>query len=258
MHGHSEEQLPVGRAAFAKAFCADWISEHSRKILLCCAALPVLAFILFQLLGAFSYSKSDYLEVQKAFGAWSKEENLDHKLFSDLEKLLGRHPGLQEKFGTHIAQRLLVLGDVKKAGIYYSAAQKRSHELISPYYSRFSRNTMTIAQGKFTAALEEAKLLKRDLQKDDAFWEGRNGLMKSGAILYAWNLLRIAALEQQLGSKEGELMAWEELERNAGWMGAPSHPKCYDPEAFALLTRNFTQGDISLPDYIGQRKKELR
>jgi hypothetical protein len=33
--------------------------------------------------------------------------------------------------------------------------------------------------------------------------------------------------------------------------------KTYDPEAYSLLAKNFSQGDVSLLDYIEQRKKEL-
>ncbi|MBI2810774.1 MAG: hypothetical protein HYX67_08110, partial [Candidatus Melainabacteria bacterium] len=101
------------------------------------------------------------------------------------------------------------------------------------------------------------KRLRDDLEKDDVFWDGRDKFVKSGAILYAYNLVRIAALERELGSKDGELKAWEELERNAGWNDRPANLKTYDPEAYALLEQNFTRGDVSLADFIAQRKKEI-
>lgn len=253
-----QDQLPIGRAALAKAFCAEWISEHSKPILLSFATLIVLSFFLFQLTGKLSSGgKSDYLQVQKAFHAWISKEGQDPKLLKNLERPLKSHPELEAKFGTHIAQRLLSVGEVGKAGGYANAALKRSHELTSPYYSRFSRNTLLISQGKYNEALEEAKRLKSELELDDAFWERRDKFIKSGTILYAYNLVRIAALEGQLGSKEGELQAWEELVRNAGWRDRPANLKTYDPEAYALLAQNFTQGDISLLDFIEQRKKEL-
>jgi hypothetical protein len=258
MENQPKEQLPIGRAALAKVICADWIIEHSKTILLSFITLILLAFLLFQLMGKVSSGKkSDYLEVQKAFTAWVSQETEDHNLLKDLEKPLSRHPELQAKFGNQIAQRLLSLGDVNKADAYAKAALVRSRDLTSPYYSRFSRNTLMISQGKYLEALEEAKRLKIDLEKDDAFWESRDKFIRSGTILYAYNLVRIASLERQLGSKEGELKAWEELVQNAGWKSLPANMKTYDPEAYALLAQNFTQGDISLLDYIEQRKKEL-
>jgi hypothetical protein len=259
MDNRSEEQLPIGRAAFAKAFCADWISEHSKTILLSFTTLIVLSFCLFQLSGKLNTGKkSDYLEVQSAFSAWVSKEVQDPRLLSNLEKPLGRHPELEAKFGTHIAQRLLAFGDVKKADHYAKSALKRSHALTSPYYARFSKNSLLISKGGYEAALKEAKEFKTDLEKDDSFWEGRDKFIHSGSILYAYNLLRIASLERQVGSKEGELVAWEELVKNAGWKGGPAPSKTYDPDAYALLAQNFTQGDISLLDFIEQRTKELR
>lgn len=258
MENQREEQLPIGRVALAKVLCADWITEHSKTILLSLITLIVLVFFLFQLMGKFSVgAKSDYLEVQKAFATWVSQETEDHRSFKNLEKPLRRHPELQAKFGNQIAQRLLGLGDVNKADAYAKAALVRSQDLTSPYYSRFSRNTLLISQGKYLEAIDEAKRLKTDLEKDETFWEGRDKFVRSGTILYAYNLMRIASLERQVGSKEGELKAWEELIQNAGWKNLPVNMKTYDQEAYALLAQNFTQGDVSLLDYIEQRKKEL-
>ncbi len=253
-----KDHLPMGRAALAKAFCAEWITEHGKTVLLSLVTLILLSFCLFRLMGKLGTDKkSDYLQVQKAFHAWAAKEVQDSLLLSNLEKPLRSHPELEAKFGTHIAQRLLSLGDVHKADSYAIAAFKRSKELTSPYYTRFSKNTLLISQEKYPEALVEAKQLKLELEKDDAFWEGRDKFVRSGAILYAYNLVRIASLERQVGSKEGELKAWDELVKNAGWKERPANLKTYDPEAYALLAQNFTQGDISLMDFIEQRRKEL-
>ncbi|MGC1878277.1 MAG: hypothetical protein WA678_02730 [Rhabdochlamydiaceae bacterium] len=258
MDNPPEEHLPIGRAALAKVFCADWISDHSKTILLSFITLILFSFCLFQFTGKFSSGKkSDYLEIQNAFNAWVSQKNHDHNLLKKLEKPLSRHPELQAKFGTQIAQRLLSLGDVGRADVYAKAAFVRSQDLTSPYYSRFSRNSLIISQGKYLEALEEAKNLKTDLEKDDAFWERRDKFAASGTVLFAYNLVRIASLERQLGSKEGELKAWEELVQNAGWKDEPVNLKTYDHEAYHLLAQNFTTGNISLLDFIEQRKKEL-
>lgn len=250
--------LPLGRAAFAKVFSAEWISENSKTILLSFITLIVLSFTLFQFMGRSPLSKkSDYWEVHKAFNAWSAQEGHDQKMLKSLEGPLSHYPELEAKFGAHIAQRLLYFGDVKKADRYAKAALNRVGDLMSPYYERFSRNSLLITQGQFAPALEEAKRLKSELENDDAFWERRDKIVRSGTILYAYNLLRIASLERQLGSKEGELKAWEELVNNAGWNGSPRNVKTYDPQAYELLAQNFKQGDVSLLDYIEQRKKAL-
>lgn len=259
MDNQPKEHLPIGRAAFAKAFCADWISEHSKIILVSLLTLIVLCFCLFQLTGKLSGGKkSDYLEAQTAFSAWTSDESPSLKIPKALANPLNRHPELQAKFGTHIAQRLIAFGEKKNAGKYANAALNRSKDLKSPYYERFSRNTLTISQGKHLAALEEAKRLKSELQQDEAFWKSRDNYVRSGAVLYAYNLVRIASLEREVGSKEGELKAWEELVQVSGWKGHPIDAKVYDQEAYSFLAQNFTQGDISLLDYIEQRTKQLR
>ncbi len=250
--------LPIGRAAFAKAFCSDWISEHSKKILSSFVVLIGLSFCLSQIIGKFSTrGKSDYLEAQNAFRAWVSSETLNPKIPVALSKPLSRHPELKTKFGAHIAQRLLAFGEAKHSEQYAAASLKRSHDLKTPYYDRFSQNSLAIVQGKYPEALEEAKRLKSDLEQDDAFWDSRDKFIRSGVILYAYNLVRIASLEKELGSKEGELVAWDDLIRNSGWKEPPHNQKMYDPEAYAHLAQNFTQGDVSLLDYIEQRRKEL-
>ncbi len=255
MENQPKEGLHIGRAAFAKAFCSDWLYEHRKTLFLSLLTLVVLSTTLIQLTSRFG--RSGYLEVQRAFTLWISKDAQDPQLLKNLEKPLSRHPELQAKFGTQIAQRLLSVGDASKAKLYASAALKRSHELTSPYYSQFSCNSLMISQGKYEEALTEAQRLKSAMEGDDPFWEGRDKMIKSGSVLYAYNLLRIASLQQQLGSKEGELKAWEELVANAGWKDKPSNLKTYDPEAYALLAQNFTQGDVSLLDFIEQRRKEL-
>lgn len=258
MNNHSKEHLPIGRAALAKTFCADWISDHSKIILSSFVALILLSFCLFQFSGKFlGGGKSDYLEAQNAFKAWTSNGSLSPKIPVALAKPLDRHPELKSKFGTHIAQRLIAFGEVKNSGQYAAASLKRSHDLKTPYYERFSQNTLSIVHGKYSSALEEAKRLKSDLEQDDVFWDSRDKFIRSGVILYAYNLVRIASLQKELGSKEGELMAWDELIKNSGWKELPVNKKMYDPEAYSHLAQNFTQGDVSLLDYIEQRRRVL-
>jgi hypothetical protein len=258
METSSKDKLPIGRAAFAKALCAEWIGEHSKTILLAFVTLIVFSFCLYHMMGnLFSGKKADFLKVKNAWEAFSSAQESDPHLLKSLEKPIDRHPELEAQFGNSMAQRLLGWGEVKKAGRYVRASLKRTHDLSSPYYERFSRNTLAISQGQYRSALEEAKRLKLDLEDDDTFWEEREKAARSGVILYAYNLVRIAALERELGSKEGELKAWEDLVCWAGWKGGAAPAKRYDPEASAFLTQNFTQGDVSLVDYIEQRKKEL-
>jgi hypothetical protein len=258
MDEQSRDPLPIGRVAFAKAFCSDWVAANQKVVVAALGTLVVLVFCLFQLTGRFSAKhKSDYFELNKAFSAWLSDESHSPKILRSLERPLREHPEVEAKFGTHIAQRMLALGDVKRADRYGSAALHRARNMTSSYYERFSRNTLAISKGQFEVALAEALRFKQELELDDLFWEGKDKFIRSGTVLYAYNLMRIAALQRQIGSKEGELKAWQELIKNAGWKESPVYSKTYDPEAYSLLAQNFSQGDVSLLEYIEQRCKEL-
>ena len=62
-----------------------------------------------------------------------------------------------------------------------------------------------------------------------------------GSLLYAQNLLRIAALQQQLKNRPGEMAAWEELENFL--------------RDGTLLSHFASQADLN--QYIAERKKQL-
>ncbi len=259
MDRRTQDSLPIGRAAFARALCSHWVAANPKLITAACTTFVVLIFCLFKLSGGFLASgRPNYFEVHKAFSAWMLEDGQGQTAFQALEGPLRDYPELETKFGARIAQRMLALGDAKRADSYARAAIHRAGDMTSPYYERFSRNTLAISRGQFQMALDEAILLKTELEQDDRFWQERDKLIRSGTVLYAYNLMRIASLQRQLGSREGELEAWQELIRNAGWREGPSSLKTYDPEAYSLLAQNFSQGDVSLLEFIDYRCKQLR
>jgi hypothetical protein len=248
MKDREEGQLQMGKVAFAKAFCAEWFSGHSKILFSCLVTFVVCIFCLFQFSNKFDFGKPDLI---KNFSSIGKAEA------PELLKQLENQTLSQGQFESQMAQRFLILGDVNTANLYVKEALKKSHDLTSSYYGRFSQNTLKISQGNYVSALEEAKQLKTDLEKDHLFWTRRDKFVKSGTLLYAYNLIRIAALEREAGSPEGELLAWKELVQNAGWEGQPSNLQMYDPEAYALLKSNFQEGEVSLLDFIEQRKAAL-
>ncbi len=249
-----KEPLQIGRVAFAKAFCADWISDHSKTLLMGSATLILLTFLLFQMTRSLSSPEGSAARAEAAFQAWSADNSGNPQLLLQLETALKKDPSLRAKFSSHIAERLLILGDLSKAAEYAKAAFSKTPSLTSPYYSRFSANTLRISAGKYQEALEEAKILKIDLEQDSPFWSEQSPWVRSGSVLYAYNLLRIASLERVTGSTEGERTAWDEFVRNAK---QPTPEKWNDPAAYAQLAENFQQGEISLFDFIKERQEAL-
>ncbi len=253
-----EDKLPIGRIAFAKSACIDWVSEHSKIVLITLASLLILLFSAAQLTGKLSGNgRSDFIEAQSAYTAWVSADISDAELFKKLEKPLKRHPELQAKFGSLIAQHFLALNDPENAETFAKQAWKRTGNLLSPYYAEFSQTSLLIAQGKLDAALKAAKGLKEKMGEDSPFWESRDKMIRSGGLLYAYNLIRVAALEREAGTAEGELAAWDELLKNSGWTSATPSSKMFDPEVYSILGHAFQDGGISLMDYIQQRKAQL-
>ncbi|MES2122521.1 MAG: hypothetical protein V4492_07065 [Chlamydiota bacterium] len=250
-----KEPLLIGRAAFAKVLCVEWLTNHGKTILLSIATLIVATFSLYQIYNRIgSGARSGHFEAERAYQAWISKESGDAAQFQKVERALKGHPELKIKFGTQIAQRLVALGEVGKGSEYARAALHRTHDLSAGYYELFSKISLLVASGKYETALKASEEMKIQMEGDESFWQSRDPLIHSGSALYAYNLVRIASLYQELGQKEKELAAWDELVSNAGWKGIPQDAKTFDPEAYTQLLQNFTLGDVSLLDYIEKRK----
>lgn len=252
MGSMNKETLDDGKVAFAKTISREWILSHKRMLLIGCLTLCVLSVVLFRFFPSFSSGMS---KANSLFYSAALETDLEE--LKKLEKMFQKEPFLRSQLGNELTQRFLSIGDVGKARRYAEGVQKHTRDLLSSYYARFAHNTFAISSGHYAQALDEAKLLKKDLEKDETFWSKRDKTIRSGSLLYAYNLIRIAALERALGSKEGELAAWTELVDNAGWLGAPKNMQMYDPEAYALIAQHFQKGEISFLDFINARKQAL-
>ncbi len=256
MPNHSPDPLIPGRIALAKEIYIDWLSEHRKQVFIGAAVLIFLLCSVFSLSKRFGGSAaSDFVEVNALFTAWVQQEHQDAELYKKLQKPIERHPELEAKFGSHIAHRLLSLGQSKEGLTFARAALKRIHGLVHPYYAQFSGVTLFIAQGKLKEALQATEQLKVQMEKDERLWDKKDELMASGTILYAYNLLRLASLEREAGSREGEMRAWKELMENAGWAGKqPSNPKTFDPKSYQALAQTIQQGDVTLLEFIKHRQ----
>lgn len=231
-------QLQIGRAAFASVFSASWWLQRRKILLGCAAAFALSLFTLIQFSNILSSGISP-----------GKTSNVKWTVMDDTSAGLPPH---------ELAQRCLALGDVEQAVLQARSSIEKTEGLTSAYYSRFRKTSLLIAGDNYVQALQDAKQLKADLEKDDLFWSQKDPMVKSGSILYAYNLMRIATLEHEVGSRADELRAWEELVDNAGWEKKPSNLKTYDPEAYGLLAANFQKGEVSLRDFIEERRAALR
>lgn len=229
----------------------DWMAFHSRAITFSVAGVIVAVFALFQVLRA--SGNNHYVATEIAYQNWVEGEEGEREAFAKLDNLLDRQSILHAKYDPLIVERLLQLGETKRAEPYANATFKRLGN-ETPYHTAFSKTSLLIAQKSYSAALEQAKKLKTSMEADTAFWQAQSPSVRFGSCLYAFNLLRIAMLEQEIGASQAERLAWEELEKSAGWTEAVASHPWSDHEAYALLEKNFTLEQVSLKDYIAHRK----
>jgi hypothetical protein len=245
------EEVPFGKFGFIKKQSIDWVKTHLMTV------TGIGAFLAVGVIGISKWVKGDaqvdYLAAEMAYHHWEGDKN---DQFVQLQKLIRKHPELHAKYDGAIAQKLLSNSEKGLATSYGRATLKRIGD-FSPYYKDFSTCSLLIADQKLAEGLQNAKALKASMDSDDRFWEKKSELVRHGCILYAYNLLRIAMLEKVAGTPKGELEAWAEMKKNAGWHGAQPTSRTYDPEAYLLLQQNFQNQEISLLDYIKYREEVL-
>jgi len=244
------EKVPFGKFGFINKSTSDWMQNNFNSIV--AVGIGLLAIAGWTLYQWKSGSSGDFLAAEKTFNEWSGDRN--DKLIK-LQKILKQHPELHAKYDGRIAQKLLINSEHGLALSFSKATQRRIGEL-SPYYAVFSNCSLLIGEKKFEKALEESQSLKQALDHDPLFWKTQSQLVRHGGILYGYNLLRIAFLQQLAGNRAGELEAWKEFKREAGWLETEP-PTKHDIESFELICQNFQKNDVSLKDFIHYRETIL-
>jgi hypothetical protein len=200
-------------------------------------------------------SPGDYISAEKAFNELASEGPSARKeTLLKLQKILKQHPELHAKYDGRIAQNLLLSSHQGLAASFSKATERRIGD-ISPYYKQFSNCSLLISEKKFADALTLSQSLKQSLDQDELFWKTKSEIVRHGAVLYGYNLLRIASLQQMTGNAAGELEAWSAFKKAAGWLDSEAS---LDPESFALISQNFQHNDVSLKDFIQYRETLLQ
>jgi hypothetical protein len=215
-----------------------WFSSYKKTILNSLCLSIVLLFFLFQWMGRTKKTHfMNHLEAERIYTQWEGASYEDQgELLSSLQKMMTSYPELQQKFDIRIAQRLLEQRRESEALPYVDRVIAR----VSPplLHTEFSRISLDIAHGDFKRALEESKRLRVMIDETEEMM-----------IFQAYNLLRIALLEEEVGTTQGESEALQEiLHRNSSPMFR---------EALQSLQNSLDEGGASLFDYIAQRQTKL-
>lgn len=191
----------------------------------------LVGFIAYQKVPYFKQdSTSNYLKIEKAFQNWSANPT-NPELFQKIADLMKKNPKLSSKYDGIIAQRLL-WENTNMANSLSKEALMRSDN--DQFFAKFAKGSLLIANRQYQEALAEAQSLKKNISNKDS-------------LLYPYNLLRISFLEKQVGNKESELLAWQELEKYLN--EKKEHTKDF-LDAFQVDKSN-------LAEFIEFRKREL-
>lgn len=214
------------------------LSERTRQVSLS---------VLFSTLGVavlISYLQTEpaatsYAEAEAMISKW-KSSRHDENLYTSMQQALKSVPALQKKYEAAIAQRLINTHRLEDAVVMANRALLRVKEEV-PLHASYGKISLLIEQEKYQEALEGAVALKERM--------GTSYLEKeqTGSLLFAYNLLRIAALQQKLKNKPGEKAALEELE---------AFLKTEHKSAKALI-HTFSEDATNLSAYISERMKNL-
>jgi hypothetical protein len=258
MELQQKETVNINRFSRWQKNLIGWLLTYGSKMIYVFIAFVALLFISINLFGRNSRSSlSDFIKTKEMELSLSSTTESKEISAEGLAKNLNRYPELQGKIGAMLAQYFLDSKDNKNAEPYMNATFKRVFSKPS-HFAQFSQTTYLICKEDYVLALEEAKKLKKQMLDDTSLWKCKNTAVQSGALLYLYNLLRIAVLEKKTGTPQGEFLAWEELLQATNFGNSyDSTSGICDAESCVLLQKNFQQDDLTLLDYIEHRRKVL-
>lgn len=195
-------------------------------------------------------AEADFVAATNAFLKWDQVLEKKGEDLASLQKLMKKHPELHAYYDPQIGQNFLAIHQAEEAAPYIERTLKRTQQ---PFYSDYAQTSLKISGGKYAEALKEAYALKENLLKEESFW--RNG--KEDSSLFAFNLMRIATLCQELGDYQGELAAWKEIKLYGGWDKDVSTDEKIGQAGFKQLLSHFTVQETTLLDYIQAREEDI-
>lgn len=244
----------------------QWLMKHRKNILYFFVALFALAIIAFKLTtGKTSKAESSYLTAENYFSLLQNSlrgepnPNVRINTLDNLKKITDQYPELRSRYDGFIAQLLLIQEKTEEALPLAERTLSRIAKDQLPPYSDFTSTTLLISQGQYKEALTQALTLKDLMIQQTVDLPQNPKVTDFGSLLFAYNLFRIAMLQQHIGNAEQELEAWEEWKYYAQTNGEKTFvSKSIDPEAFSRLNQQVGEGDFTLTDYIKEREQHLK
>jgi tetratricopeptide (TPR) repeat protein len=217
-----EQQLP------------NWLQQilkQKDRIFYGAMALVLVLVVGYRLAGSRSFKRQgDYAKAAHASEqilAGAKET----EALGNLQAALKKHSDLRSRYDGAVAQKLLEQEEVASAMPYAKRALKRTEERAGPYH-QFAKGSLLIAENRFEEALSASLALQEQIEG------GQNYL------LHAYNTLRIAMLEEELGADaKGH---WKEL---LGWIDNSAPEGSEERAAVQQFLQAYQAGGVTMKDF---------
>lgn len=189
----------------------------------------------------------------QTYSDWKDASFKDSEKLDKLKSLVKKYPNLQPKYEGLIIQNLLMNDKLSKDD--NSLADKALERIKSdlPFYYEYSKNAILINNGEFQEALNKSKELKTKMLGNFSLLEAKG--LEAYCILFSFNLLRIALLEEKLSNVNNELLAWQELE---DYLNIGSNKSNVQIQTVSKTFKDiFNENGIELTDFIQYRKAQI-
>ncbi|EFB40111.1 MULTISPECIES: hypothetical protein [Parachlamydia] len=231
----------------------DWDSvmhwlETNGKILLGVAAILFFLLILFFrfIFDDGKNAEADYFQAASAFHIFETAHpgtnpKVELEALDTLKGLLTKRPELHAAYDGVIAQTLINRGLIQDAQPFAESALSRTKKDELPFYTIFAQTTLAICDKKYEQALNATQTLAKQMEEQTDHFS-------FGETLNAFNLLRLAMLNQQLGAPQEERKVWE------SWDSFRKK----SPVVYEKIAREFESEKILLTNYVESREKILK
>jgi hypothetical protein len=226
----------------------QWLVENSKYLPIAFGILLISIALIFKFTSSrASKAETNYLLAENYFEILTRSlqnEGGSEETLATLDKLTNvtnAYPELHSRYDGLIAQVLLAMEKNKEAKIFAERTLARTAKDHTPLHIAFSKITLLIGDGSYNQALADSKELQKIL-------ENPGNYLNNFANLFAYNILRIAMLEQKAGTPTGEKEAWQEWKKYSVQTDNPVLE-----QAFINLNTQLKEGEFSLDQYINAR-----
>jgi hypothetical protein len=221
----------------------QWLIANKQKILYGALALFILILLTYRWMSHRALdAENDYFQAQTDFSLLHEQvmqgKGINADSLKKLEAIMKRHPELQAKYDASLAQLLIIGQSPAEAASFAQTTLDRTKNPSLDFYHSYAQTTLLVSNQQYEAAYAQAQELKNKMN------ESSEPLF--GNTLYAFNLIRLAFLEQVLGQYQAELQTWEELRHYY-----------QNREGTQTISQLFKDGAASLSGYMEERIKTL-